>query len=63
VAFETAYLMANNHYASIAASLEKTQGVKTSEYRKLEIQIEAARAVRLIAKQALRVHKQGHKTG
>jgi len=55
--------MANNHYASIAASLEKTQGVKTSEYRKLEIQIEAARAVRLIAKQALRVHKQGHKTG
>jgi len=41
-AFEAAYRMAKEHYASIAASLLKTQGVKTSEYRKLKLQAELA---------------------
>ena len=46
-AFEKAYRMARDHLATIAASLLKMQGVKTSESRKLTIQAKVAKGVYL----------------
>jgi hypothetical protein len=59
-AFEKAYRMARDHHASVAASLLKIEGVETSESRKLTIQVKVARGVYLMAKEALRAHRQGH---
>jgi hypothetical protein len=53
--------IASAHYASISASLQKAQPVKPNEYRKMKIQAEVARGVCLMTKDALNVHKVGHK--
>jgi len=60
-AFEKAYHMARENRASVAASLQKAKGVEPGEYRKLTIQAKVAKGVCLMAKEALRVHKEGHK--
>ena len=60
-AFEAAYRIARDHYAGIASSFHKMPVAPTSEYRKLKLQVEVARDARLMAKEALRVHKEGHR--
>ena len=59
-AFEAAYRIAKDHYASISVSLQKWHGVEPREYRKLKIQTDVAKGVRLRAQKAFRVHREGH---
>jgi hypothetical protein len=62
-AFIMAYDIASEHFTAIVASLQKlATGIqfKTTEYQALSAETEQARADCEIARDALRVHNEGH---
>ena len=62
-AFRAAHNMAIMRYSDVMASLHKmaSNGEFREKYQKLKIEVEDARAACEMAREALRVHREGHK--